>query len=61
MLGEAGAFLLGQLLVAAPVGMVFGVQGVMASEMLPREVRCTVFSVRCSLALRRETAHGEMA
>lgn len=50
-LGEAAAFLLGQLLMAVPMGMVFGVQGVMASEMLPREVRCTVFSVGYSLAM----------
>jgi MFS transporter, MHS family, proline/betaine transporter len=50
-MGQAAAFLMGQLLMAVPMGMVFGVQGVMVSEMLPREVRCTVFSVGYSLAM----------
>jgi MFS transporter, MHS family, proline/betaine transporter len=49
-MGQA-AFLLGQLMVAIPMGMVFGVQGAMVSEMLPREVRCTVFSVGYGLAM----------
>ncbi len=49
--GPTAAFLIGQLLVAVPMGIVFGVQGVMISEMLPREVRCTVFSVAYSLAM----------
>ena len=47
----AAAFLIGQLLMAVPMGLVFGVQGVMISEMLPKEVRCTVFSVAYSLAM----------
>jgi MFS transporter, MHS family, proline/betaine transporter len=50
-LGPTAAFLLGQLLMAVPMGLVFGVQGVMISEMLPRDVRCTVFSVSYSLAM----------
>jgi len=50
-LGPTVAFLLGQLLMAVPMGLVFGVQGVMISEMLPRDVRCTVFSVSYSLAM----------
>jgi MFS transporter, MHS family, proline/betaine transporter len=50
-LGTNSAFLVGQLLMAVPMGVVFGVQGVMISEMLPREVRCTVFSVSYSLAM----------
>jgi len=33
------------------MGLVFGVQGVMISEMLPKDVRCTVFSVSYSLAM----------
>jgi MFS transporter, MHS family, proline/betaine transporter len=49
--GPTIAFLLGQLLIAVPMGVVFGVQGVMISEMLPRDVRCTVFSVSYSLAM----------
>jgi MHS family proline/betaine transporter-like MFS transporter len=49
--GPTAAFLIGQLLMAVPMGVVFGVQGVMISEMLPREVRCTVFSVAYSLAM----------
>jgi len=49
--GPNTAFLIGQLLMAAPMGLVFGVQGVMISEMLPKEVRCTVFSVAYSLAM----------
>ena len=49
--GPAAAFLAGQLLMAVPLGIVLGVQGVMISEMLPREVRCTVFSVSYSLAM----------
>jgi len=49
--GPSAAFLVGQLLMAVPMGIVFGVQGVMISEMLPREVRCTVFSVSYSLAM----------
>jgi MHS family proline/betaine transporter-like MFS transporter len=50
-LGPTVAFLLGQLLMAVPMGLVFGVQGVMISEMLPRGVRCTVFSVSYGLAM----------
>ena len=49
--GPTAAFLIGQLLMAVPMGLVFGVQGVMISEMLPRDVRCTVFSVSYSLAM----------
>jgi MFS transporter, MHS family, proline/betaine transporter len=49
--GPTAAFLIGQLLMSVPMGIVFGVQGVMISEMLPREVRCTVFSVSYSLAM----------
>jgi len=49
--GATAAFLMGQLLMAVPMGIVFGVQGVMISEMLPKEVRCTVFSVSYSLAM----------
>jgi len=49
--GQAVAFLAGQLLMAVPMGLVFGVQGAMISEMLPREVRCIVFSVAYSLAM----------
>ncbi|MBI5572513.1 MAG: MFS transporter [Desulfomonile tiedjei] len=49
--GPTVAFLVGQLLMAVPMGLVFGVQGVMISEMLPRDVRCTVFSVSYSLAM----------
>lgn len=48
---QATAFLAGQLLMAVPMGLVFGVQGVMISEMLPREARCIVFSVAYSLAM----------
>jgi len=50
-LGPTAAFLVGQLLMAVPMGLVFGVQGVMIAEMLPKEVRCTVFSVAYSLAM----------
>ena len=50
-MGPTLAFLLGQLAMAAPMGIVFGLQGVMISEMLPKEVRCTVFSVSYSLAM----------
>ncbi len=50
-LDPTAAFLVGQLLVAVPMGLVFGVQGVMISEMLPRDVRCTIFSVSYSLAM----------
>jgi MHS family proline/betaine transporter-like MFS transporter len=50
-LEPTAAFLVGQLLMAVPMGLVFGVQGVMISEMLPRDVRCTVFSVSYSLAM----------
>ena len=50
-LGPTAAFLVGQLLMAVPMGLLFGVQGVMISEMLPRDVRCTVFSVSYSLAM----------
>lgn len=49
--GPTAAFLIGQLLMAVPMGMVFGVQGVMISEILPTGVRCTVFSVAYSLAM----------
>jgi MHS family proline/betaine transporter-like MFS transporter len=49
--GPTAAFMVGQLLMAVPMGLVFGVQGIMISEMLPREVRCTVFSVAYSLAM----------
>ncbi|MGO9116651.1 MAG: MFS transporter [Desulfomonilaceae bacterium] len=49
--GPTAAFLVGQLLMAVPMGVVFGVQGVMISEMLPRDVRCTVLSVSYSLAM----------
>lgn len=49
--GPSTAFLIGQLLMAVPMGMVLGVQGVMISEMLPTGVRCTVFSVAYSLAM----------
>jgi len=49
--GPTPAFMVGQLLMAVPMGLVFGVQGIMISEMLPREVRCTVFSVAYSLAM----------
>jgi MFS transporter, MHS family, proline/betaine transporter len=49
--GPTVAFLVGQLLMAVPMGLVLGVQGVMISEMLPRDVRCTVFSVSYSLAM----------
>lgn len=49
--GPTAAFLIGQLLMAVPMGVVFGVQGVMISEMLPTGVRCTVFSVAYSLAM----------
>lgn len=49
--GPTVAFLIGQLVMAVPMGVVFGVQGVMISEMLPRDVRCTVFSVSYSLAM----------
>ncbi len=34
-----------------PTGVVFGAQGVTISEMLPKGVRCTVFSVSYSLAM----------
>jgi MFS transporter, MHS family, proline/betaine transporter len=49
--GPTAAFMVAQLLMAVPMGIVFGVQGVMISEMLPKEVRCTVFSVAYSLAM----------
>jgi MFS transporter, MHS family, proline/betaine transporter len=49
--GPTAAFMAGQLLMAVPMGLVFGVQGIMISEMLPREVRCTVFSIAYSLAM----------
>lgn len=49
--GPTAAFLIGQVLMAVPMGVVFGVQGVMIAEMLPRDVRCTVFSVSYSLAM----------
>ncbi len=50
-MGPTAAFLVGELLTALPMGLVFGVQGVMISEMLPKDVRCTVFSVSYSLAM----------
>ena len=45
------AFLVGQLLMAVPIGLVYGVQGAMVAELLPKEVRCLVFSVAYSLAM----------
>ena len=50
-LAPATAFLTGQLLMAVPMGLVFGVQGAMAAELLPKGVRCMVFSVAYSLAM----------
>ena len=50
-LEPAAAFLAGQLLMAVPIGLVYGVQGAMVAELLPQEVRCTVFSVAYSLAM----------
>ena len=50
-LDPALAFLTGQLLMSITIGLILGVQGVMVPELLPREVRCTVFSVAYSLAM----------
>ncbi len=47
----ATAFLAGQLLMAIPIGLVYGVQGAMAAELLPKPVRCLVFSIAYSLAM----------
>jgi MFS transporter, MHS family, proline/betaine transporter len=47
----ATAFLTGQILMAIPMGLVFGVQGAMVAELLPKGVRCMVFSVAYSLAM----------
>jgi MHS family proline/betaine transporter-like MFS transporter len=44
-------FLTGQVLMAIPIGLVLGVQGAMVAELLPKDVRCTVFSVAYSLAM----------
>jgi MFS transporter, MHS family, proline/betaine transporter len=41
----------GQLAMAVPVGLVYGVQGAMVAELLPKGVRCMVFSVAYSLAM----------
>ncbi len=45
------AFSLGQLPMAVAIGLLLGVQGVMVAELLPKGVRCTVFSVAYSLAM----------
>jgi MFS family permease len=50
-LGPTASFMVGQLLMAVPMGLVFGVQGIMISEMLPRKIRCMAFSVAYSLAM----------
>lgn len=47
----ATAFLTGQLLMSVTIGLILGVQGAMVAELLPRKVRCTVFSVAYSLAM----------
>ena len=44
-------FILGQVLLTIPVGMVIGVQGTMIAEILPKNVRCTIFSIAYSLAM----------
>jgi MHS family proline/betaine transporter-like MFS transporter len=50
-LEPATAFLIGQLLMAVPIGLVYGVQGAMSAELLPKPVRCLVFSIAYSLAM----------
>lgn len=51
VLEPATAFLTGQVLMAVPIGLVYGVQGAMAAELLPKPVRCLVFSIAYSLAM----------
>ncbi len=50
-IGYQYIFLAGQILMAIPIGLVLGVQGAMVAELLPKDVRCTVFSVAYSLAM----------
>jgi MHS family proline/betaine transporter-like MFS transporter len=50
-LSPTTAFLVGQLAMAVPVGLVYGVQGAMVAELLPKGVRCMVFSVAYGLAM----------
>ena len=45
------SYLIGLLLMAVPMGIILGVQGVMITELIPKQVRCTVFSVSYSLAM----------
>jgi len=44
-------FLIGQILLTIPVGIIIGIQGAMISELLPKNVRCTIFSIGYSLAM----------
>jgi len=44
-------FFIGLVLLAVPVGIVLGVQGAMVAEILPKHVRCTIFSVAYGLAM----------
>lgn len=50
-LSESTAFLIGQIAMAIPIGLVYGVQGAMVAELVPKNVRCIVFSVAYSLAM----------
>jgi MFS transporter, MHS family, proline/betaine transporter len=45
------SYLIGLLLISVPMGIILGVQGVMISELIPKQVRCTIFSVSYSLAM----------
>jgi len=51
VLEPATAFLSAQLFMAVPIGLVYGVQGAMVAELLPKPVRCLVFSIAYGLAM----------
>ncbi|MBI4862528.1 MAG: MFS transporter [Candidatus Riflebacteria bacterium] len=50
-LTKSTAFLIGQLVMSVLIGLVYGVQGAMVAELVPKNVRCMVFSVAYSLAM----------
>jgi MHS family proline/betaine transporter-like MFS transporter len=49
--GEPGAFIVGQILVAVPIGMALGMQGAMVVEIFPLRSRVTSMSFAYSITL----------
>jgi MHS family proline/betaine transporter-like MFS transporter len=49
--GEPGAFIIGQILVAVPIGMALGMQGAMVVEIFPLRSRVTSMSFAYSITL----------